>query len=74
MTSGDPVAVLPVKETLRIFGCAEILDPRSLASAMTFKTPGGRASLMSSARRRVESGVVGAGFLPASFSFCASCQ
>src|SRR5215469_11296300 len=56
-----PVADDPVKEILRTSGCFVSSPPRSLASVITFNTPGGNASLISSAKRKVASGVVGAG-------------
>jgi hypothetical protein len=65
-----PVAVEPVKEIFRMSGCLVMASPRSLASVMTLSTPLGRMSFTSSAKRSVDSGVVGAGFttsvLPAS--------
>ena len=65
-----PVAVEPVKEIFAISGWAVSAPPRSLASAMMFITPGGKASFNSAPSRNVASGVVGAGFtttvLPAS--------
>ena len=57
-----PVAVEPVKEILRISGCAVSGAPRSLASVIILSTPAGTISLISSPNRKVLNGVVGAGF------------
>src|SRR5262249_38217031 len=62
-----PVADDPVKEILRMSGCLVMCSPRSLASVMTLSTPLGRMSLTSSAKRSVDSGVVGAGFTTSVF-------
>ena len=62
--------VEPVNATLATSGCCVSAAPRSFWSAMTLSTPGGRIDAASSPKRRVVSGVVGAGFattvLPAS--------
>ena len=57
-----PVAVEPVKVILSISGCEVISGPSESSPVMMLTTPAGAMSLISSAIRRVASGVKGEGF------------
>ncbi len=57
-----PVAVEPVKVILSISGWLVISGPRSSSPVMMLTTPAGTLSAISSAIRRVVSGVKGEGF------------
>ena len=57
-----PLAIEPVKLTLRGVGCAVMRAPSSSPPLTTLTTPGGSTSLMTSPRRRAAKGVNGDGF------------
>src|ERR1700735_1467105 len=56
-----PVAIEPVKLTIRGTGCRDIHSPTWSLPLTTFSTPGGRLARDSSPRRRHASGVKGDG-------------
>ena len=58
-----PVSTSPVSDTSRTSGCLTIASPAGTPSpVMTFRTPGGRISAASCAKRKVVSGVCSDGF------------